>query len=151
MPQPNFTIPYYLILFTSTMHDRSFESAADMSAYFYANVTSPYGFDRDLSAIIPALWYCLHLPRTRLDFADHPSATGIKATQLFIDLPHNIVILPVPWLGPWPILPGNMPVIIFAQQALWREAERLASLIPACVEVADTATLDTGSLRPISI
>jgi hypothetical protein len=83
----------------------------NISDYDPTRATLPYGLDRELASVLPILWYCLHLPRTRFDFVDTP-AKAMKAFQNF-DFPHHLVLLPVPWPEPLPeLLSLDSPTII---------------------------------------
>jgi len=138
--------PYYFVLFKSSAGHTPRPPVVDVKAYAAASVTLPYGFDRDLAPALPAIWYCLHLPRTRFDFIDM-QAEGMKACQM-LNLPHHILLLPVPWPEPLPMFrPADWPAIILAPASLRSEAEQLASLLPTVVDIADTAALDIISLQ----
>ena len=143
---PRFAEPYYIVLFESTTHNDPYRQVVDASAVLAGKTTLPYGFDRDLASALPALWYCLHLPRTRFDFISM-HALGMKQVQ-WANLPHHIVLLPVPW--PVPLLtlrPDEWPAIVLTPRRLRREAEQLASQLPIVVEVTDTSTLNRASMQ----
>src|SRR3712207_5533769 len=57
-----------------------------------SGVTWPHGLDREIFPALPALRYCLHLPRTALDVAV-PSAQAVRAAQL-VGIPHRIWLVP---------------------------------------------------------
>ena len=57
-------------------------------------MTLPLGLDKDFIPILPAIWYCLHMPRTASDLRDFP-AKGMKTSQQ-LNLPHNIQLVPIP-------------------------------------------------------
>jgi len=143
--RPSLAEPYYLVLFESSVSREPYRPVVDFATYD-ARATLPYGFDRELAAALPAMWYCLHLPRTRSDFIDMP-VKGMKSAQL-IDLPHHIILVPLPLPETLPMFfPADWPAIVMAPDALRSEAELLASRLPFVVEIADTATLDAASLQ----
>ncbi|PRS31713.1 hypothetical protein C6W19_21665 [Bacillus sp. RJGP41] len=47
-------------------------------------------FDKDLENVLPALWYCIHLPRNKLDTMDIP----VKVIEKGYSVPHNIILIP---------------------------------------------------------
>jgi len=143
--RPSLAEPYYVILFESSVIRVPYRPLV-ASAKHDARATLPYGFDREFAAALPAMWYCLHLPRTRFDFVDMPGK-GMKAAQV-LDSSHHIISVPVPWPEPLPIsCPADWPAIVMAPNALRSEAEQLASRLPFVIEIADTATLDITSLH----
>src|SRR5882724_6517550 len=144
--KPSFAEPYYFVLFKSSVSHAPYRPVVDVSTYASASVTLPYGFDRELAPALLALWYCLHLPRTRFDLIDM-HAKGMKEGQL-LNLPHHIILLPVPWPEPLPMSrPEDWPAIILAPGDLRSAAEQLASRLPAVVDIADTAALDVATLQ----
>jgi hypothetical protein len=145
--KPTFAEPYYVIVFKASAGSAPYRPVVDGRAYTSAVATLPYGLDRELATALPAMWYCLHLPRTNLDLTDM-HAKGMKASQLLVDLPHHIMLLPVPWPEPLPILfPAHWPAIILAPKTLRSEAAQLASLLPVVCDIADTADLNVASLQ----
>lgn len=55
--------------------------------------TQPHGFDYDLVPTLPALWYCLRLPRSILDTFDLP--LDILRRRPDIRIQHNIHLIPI--------------------------------------------------------
>lgn len=58
-----------------------------------SGITAPHGFDREVAAALPGLWYCLHLPNTIFELGDVP-APVLQASQA-LSLEHRILVLPV--------------------------------------------------------
>jgi hypothetical protein len=58
--------PLYAVLFTTTDDLEAYEPLI-LHPNDQSRVTVPHGLDRNVADALPALWYCLHLPRTFYD------------------------------------------------------------------------------------
>lgn len=85
------------------------------------DVIAPHGFDQDIVAALPGLWYCLHLPNTVLQLGDLPASVIKKCQPL--DFPHEIVLCPVQLFGPEWITrsPIEIPTLVLCPDELWTE------------------------------
>jgi hypothetical protein len=63
-----------------------------------ADGTAPHLLDRDLVEVLPALWYCLQLPRTYMDVTDWPSAGALLLSH-WLSIGHAILPVPVYHFG----------------------------------------------------
>jgi len=83
----------YLILFNASSNcDTDYQPFIANRTRQTQDCTLPHGFDKDLIVCLPALWYCLHLPRTLYDLEDIP--THIIHNCQTYDFGHDIVLLP---------------------------------------------------------
>jgi CHAT domain-containing protein len=111
--------------------------------------TVPHGIDRDVAEVLPALWYCLHLPRNFLDLIDlNPRA--IKGAQR-LDIGHEIHLLPVTVLNPdflvqWPG-PSAVPAMVFAPDRILEDAQRLAPSLGFKIQPVAMSQLSNESLE----
>lgn len=142
--------PYYLILFRPSMGQIPYRPTISwhesLWQYLNGKMTLPHGFDRDLVAVLPCLWYCLQLPRTRYDLV-HVPITVRKNAQRF-HLPQHIFLLPVPWPS---IIVSNLnngfPKLILTSDNLLTIAKELATGLDHVVDVTSTSALDVRSLQ----
>ncbi len=109
--------------------------------------TLPHCLDKELVPCLPALWYCLHLPRTGFDVRDVPTQ-ALERSRLW-DFGHEIVLLPVPL--PMPVdeiqpLRLHRPVLIVAPDDLATEAESLAGQLDPPLGVALLPSLGEQTL-----
>lgn len=110
--------------------------------------TVPHGFDREVAATLPGLWYCLHLPNTLLELTDIP-ARAIKAYQ-DLHLSHRILLSPVgafdrAYVGDWS--PLTVPVVVVCPDDLIGEATRRSSALGFAFPPVSYSELSDDSLR----
>jgi CHAT domain len=86
-------VPVYAVLFRMTSLSGRYRPLVASPYGADAQITGPHGFDREVAAALPGLWYCLHLPNTVFELSDVP-APMLKGAQR-LDLPHHIVPVPV--------------------------------------------------------
>lgn len=144
------TEPTYIVLFRSRAASsgryRPVVPAAETGRnYLEGHITLPLGLDRDLESILPAMWYCLHLPRSRFDFSVL-GAIQWKALQ-GLNLPLRVLLMAIPHPeGLARKLAGEGPKLIFAPDNLLAEARALATHLDDVVDVALTSTLGPARL-----
>lgn len=91
MEGPTFD-PTYLILFDASGAGQTYDQVVPMTAETLALGTGPHGFDLNMVSLIPALAFCLHLPRTLLDTLDRPAQPLFQGRHF--QHPHHIVPFP---------------------------------------------------------
>lgn len=149
-PELVFTEPTYIVLFPSRAASggryRPLVSAAETGRqYLNGHITLPLGLDRDLEPILPAAWYCLHLPRSRFDFSVL-GAIQWKTLQ-GLNLPLRVLLMPTPHpKGLVRELAGDGPKLIFAPDDLLEDARALGAQLDDVVDIAPTSTLGPARL-----
>lgn len=144
------TEPCYLILFTPSVlaeggYTQTIPADQYWSQYSKGQITLPLGLDRAFVPVLPAIWYCLHLPRTRFDLIKL-HAKGLKESQR-LHLPHRLVLVPVPYPPALPpILNNGLPKILIVQDDLLDSALALARELDHVVEVTPLSSLDSSRL-----
>lgn len=90
----NYNIPKYykyIILFKGEIEDvEPIIHVSDLSELKSINKGRMHLFDESLIPILPAIYYCLHMPRTELDTYD----TDTEVLDKAYDVPQDIVIMP---------------------------------------------------------
>ncbi|HTT76968.1 MAG TPA: CHAT domain-containing protein [Candidatus Binataceae bacterium] len=134
-------IPIYLVFFrpgTSSNHYTLTVGAnRQIASYLNGEVTLDYGFDRALASIFPALWFILHLPRSRFDLQPLQSS-GLKKGQR-LHLPHHVLLIPIS--VDRDLLAGlnnahrGSPKIVFVPDQLLVDARDILSLFSDVVHV----------------
>lgn len=119
----------YVILFRASQgtldaYEHGYQAVVELDEIQRAGGTFPLGLDRSCISILPGLWYCLHLPRSRYDFLKAPLSRLKVLHQL--DVPQHIVLVPVP-------LPAQFN-------------KRLTDVRPTVVIVQDDVTTDSAPL-----
>lgn len=141
--------PWYVLLFRAHPGAPPYRPVVGLEEtlrqYLKGEVTLPLGFDKALAPVIPALWYCLHLPHSRFGFRKIP-ARVLKFYQR-LHSPHRIILLPVPWRRPLPpLLRHADPKILLAPSDLLPEAQALAAGLTSVVDVHSVGDLSSGTL-----
>jgi hypothetical protein len=134
--------PLYILLFRAvgTEHFSPVLSLEDSLAQYWhgPGTTLPLGFDRALTPLIPAMWFCLHLPRSRFDTIDIP-CEGLKGLQR-LHLPHRIAMLPISLSrADFHSLNDGSPKLVFAPNELFVEAQTIADYLD---DVADVQPIE---------
>jgi hypothetical protein len=121
-------------------------STEQLAHYATGQMTLPYTFDRNLAAVMPALWYCLHLPRSRFDFVPL-GARPLKESQRPY-LPHRLALVPVS-LDPdlMSALNVDSPQVILLQDDLLEEAGDLISRLTGVARVILTSEMTQQQLQ----
>jgi hypothetical protein len=86
-------VPLYAVLFHGTPESGSYSPVVDAPYGPDSEGTVPHGFDREVAAALPGLWYCLHLPNTFWELIDVPAHVLKAAWDLHLD--HRILLAPV--------------------------------------------------------
>ena len=133
---PSFTTPLdlrnplYILLFRAA--DEGFRPLTPED-YMGGAATLPLGFDQALTPLLPALWFCLHLPRSRFDTIDN-HCKWLKDSQR-LHLPHRIVVLPVSFSrADFLCLNDGSPKLIFAPAKLLVETQKIAGYLDDVVD-----------------
>lgn len=139
--------PIYAVVFRATSQDSPY---VPLVGQYSANspVTVPHGFDREVVAALPGLWYCQHLPNTFWELG-HVSAAFIKAAQA-LHLDHHIVLAPVEILDHEHLgqrLTRGVPVLAVCPDDLLDEASQRSEALGFALPPAAYSQLSSDSLR----
>lgn len=86
----SFFLNYYVV-FTADLPSEPYSPVIFVSSDLSVeDSNSLHLFDKELENILPALWYCIHLPRNKLDTMDIP----VKVIAKGYSVPHNIILIP---------------------------------------------------------
>lgn len=142
--------PQYIILFSSdSMSEKEYKPILefdDLISVTQQNVSYGYGFDRNLIPIIPALWYCLHLPRTHYDLRSVPIHV-IKTSQNW-ELGQDILLIPVPYPKDIHsmINPYNPSIVIYPDD-IFDAAHEFCRDVPMLLDMAPLSSLNSQLLN----
>jgi hypothetical protein len=115
-------------------------------AYREQRITLPLGFDRHMAAALPAMLYCLQLPRTRFD-TTRVHIKGTKESQR-LHLPHRMFLVPTPCPEDLvSIFNSGQPTIIFTPDDLFDYATVLARRIDRALDVVRVSDLSPVLLQ----
>ena len=120
--------PMYTVLFNAESYDPEVEALPLGDPEELARSTWPHGLDLDVAPALPALWYCLHLPKTAWDVVDLP-LPGVRET-LNEERKHVIVLAPVQAFLDWSLrLPsgGPEPMLVIGPDDAYRAISALAA------------------------
>lgn len=128
----------YIILFKGEIGDiEPILHVSDMSVLKSINSGRMHLFDESLTPIIPAIEYCLHMPRTEMDTYD----TDTEVLDMAYDVPQEILIMPDIGLSQFPF-PFQPTLIIYADDCLEEVKSKAKSL---------DAVLGTVSISDLSV
>lgn len=149
------TYPLYAVLFPSTQ-----EISEDFVPYgstrrgvplFGAEdgVTIPHGLSREMSAALPGLWYCLHLPSTFWQLTDLPPGLVAEAHEVPL-FEHRFFYAPVQlfssdFIESWP--PAHVPILATCPDAIYPEVRKHSSELGFKLEAIPFSELSSESLR----
>jgi hypothetical protein len=138
--------PQYIVLFSSNSQLQSeykqILGPLDLLAMSKQNGFYSYGLDRDLIPIIPALWYCLHLPRNNIDLHDLPIA-AIKASQK-LELSQPILLIPTPWPNDiHSFIDHDNPSIVIYPDIIKDAAQIFCRDFPSLIDMAPISKLNS--------
>ncbi len=140
--------PQYVVLFESNWLSSSEYKQAVAFDTILANadhVCLPYTLDRDLLPVLPALWYILHLPRSKFDFLALSPASS--RTVQHLDFAQRIVTAPVQEVeSVRKVLDSAAPKIAFAPGAQVGAARELLSPVPHVLAVEAISDLSDRTL-----
>ncbi|MGA8642501.1 CHAT domain-containing protein [Candidatus Binatus sp.] len=142
--------PLYVILFAGRDHGEVYKLTLNASEYIAhwlsGEITLVHTLDRSLTPILPVLWYCLHLPRSRFDFAP----IGARALKDFqrLNVPHRIALVPVR-VDRMLIrgLNDGSPKLIFLHEEVLEEASNLIADFEDVVDVSLISELGEDRLQ----
>ena len=81
----------YVILFNGQIkNEKAIIKISDLSELKLINKGRMHLFDEEILPVLPAIEYCLHMPRTELDTYD----TDTEILDRAYDVSHDIVIMP---------------------------------------------------------
>lgn len=106
--------------------------------------TVPHGLDNDVVPALPALRYCLHLPRSALDVSV-PSARAVRTAQL-VGWPHRIWLVPRDGLAFAAADPVGVPVLALCPDALLDEVAGLTARLGFALPAERFSSLDDRAL-----
>ena len=93
--------------------------------------TLPLGLDRSFIPVIPVLWYCLHLPRSRYDLLKCPP-TRLKTLQV-LNVPQTIKLVPIPCPPTFlSKIHDNRPTIVFVPDKTHTSESAIPSYLGFC-------------------
>jgi len=122
--------PMYAVLFDGTVDVGPYTPLVATRYGADAPVTLPHGFDREVVAALPGLWYCLHLPNAFFELIDIPPSGLVTAQSL--DLGHHISLVPIAAFTAEHVaelLAQGVPIVAVCPDELLAEAtERCAQL-----------------------
>ena len=134
----NYNVPQYykyIVLFKGEIEDiEPILQVSDMSALRSFNSGRMHLFDESLIPILPAIEYCLHMPRTEMDTYD----TDTEVLDNAYDVPQEILIMPDMGLLQYPF-PFQPTLIIYADDCLEEVKNRAKSLdaVLGAVSISD--------------
>lgn len=118
----------------------------DLASLAQQNGLYFYGFDRNLIPVVPALWYCLHLPRTHYNLRSVP-IHAIKTSQNW-ELAQNILLLPVPYpKGIHSIINPYNPSIVIYSDDIFDAARAFCRDVPVLLDMAPLSSLNSQLLN----
>jgi hypothetical protein len=140
-------VPVYAVLFRATDLSDPYPPLVTSPFGADAQVTAPHGFDREVAAVLPGLWYCLHLPNTLFELGDVPAVVLKEAQGL--DLPHHIVPVPVDALKARYLAARGLgvPVLAVCPDELLDEATSRCSELGFALPPAAFSQLSTPASR----
>jgi hypothetical protein len=140
--------PLYVVLFSTVedINESYFPLVGDGG--HDPTVTVPHGFDREVAAALPGLWYCLHLPNDFAQLIDIP-AFALKAGQA-LHLDHSILLAPIQVFGRdrtghW--LDRAVPVLVVCPDDLIEEATQKSTELGFSLPAVSYSELSNDSLR----
>ena len=137
--------PQYIILFSSGAFSienyKPILGSDDLNLLLKHTLSNSYGFDPDLVPAIPALLYCLCLPRNRFDFQSTP-LFALKTSQN-LDISQHIILIPTPY-------PNNIqryidsaaPTILFYPDNILDAANTLSKGIKTLIDMPSISSLN---------
>ena len=141
--------PQYIILFPSgSIYQEEYKPIVefDRNSTLPQNVTYFYGLDETLITIVPALWYCLHLPRTRYDLRSVP-IKFLKKSQEW-ELAQNIRLIPVPCPeAVCSVISPFDPSIAIYPDDISEAARAFCRSVPKLLDMAPVSTLSSKLLK----
>ena len=153
-PNPKATphdVPFYFVLFRAGKPIEPYRLTISfedyVATYLKGDGTLDYMLDRNFAPIMPALWFCLHLPRSGFDFASL-GATGLKRGQA-LHLPHRVIPIPISVdLEIVASLNNDCPKIVFVPDELISEAAGILSCLSNVVRVTRVSEIEERQLQP---
>ena len=140
----NYNVPQYynyIVLFKGEMDIiKPILRMSDMSSLKSINNGSMHLFDESLTPILPAIEYCLHMPRTEMDTYD----TDTEVLDKAYDVPQAIFIMPDKGLFQFPFL-FQPTLIIYADDCI-EEAKNKAKSLDAVLGAVSISDLSVDLL-----
>ena len=140
----NYNVPQYynyIVLFKGEIDIiKPILRMSDMSSLKSINNRSMHLFDGSLTPILPAIEYCLHMPRTEMDTYD----TDTEVLDMAYDVPQAIFIMPDKGLFQFPFL-FQPTLIIYADDCI-EEAKNKAKSLDAVLGAVSISDLSVDLL-----
>lgn len=140
----NYNVPQYynyIVLFKGEIDIiKPILRMSDMSSLKSINNRSMHLFDGSLTPILPAIEYCLHMPRTEMDTYD----TDTEVLDKAYDVPQAIFIMPDKGLFQFPFL-FQPTLIIYADDCI-EEAKNKAKSLDAVLGAVSISDLSVDLL-----
>jgi hypothetical protein len=149
------TYPLYAVLFPSTQ-----DVSEDFVPYRFTRrgvplfgvedgVTIPHGLSLEMSAALPGLWYCLHLPSVFWQLAELPPSLVAKAHEVPL-FEHRFFYAPVQlfstdFIESWP--PAHVPILATCPDLIYPEVRRRSSDLGFRLDAIPFSELSNESLR----
>ena len=140
--------PLYAVLFPTVETGTPYSPLVAKQQGPDTTVTVPHGFDREVAAALPGLWYCMHLPNDFLQLIDVPLST-IKTSQM-LHLGHLILVAPIQVFDQAHIdgfLTSTAPVLVVCPDELIEDAVRRSTALGFPLPVARYSELSDESLK----
>ncbi|MCI8645077.1 MAG: CHAT domain-containing protein [Lachnospiraceae bacterium] len=140
----NYNVPQYyryVILFKGKLEDiEPILRVSDVSALKLINSGRMHLFDESLTPILPAIEYCLHMPRTEMDTYD----IDTEVLDMAYDVSQEILIMPDMGLFQFPF-PFEPTLIIYADDCL-EEVKNKAKSFDAILGAVSISDLSVSLL-----
>lgn len=131
----------YIVLFKGEIEDiEPILRVSDMSALKSINSGRMHLFDKSLTPILPAIEYCLHMPRTEMDTYD----TDTEVLDKAYDVPQEILIMPDMGLSQFPFL--FQPTLIIYADDCSEEVKNKAKSLDAVLGAVSISDLSVKLL-----
>ena len=141
-------LEYYILFPSRSDYEEEYKPILGLSdlTNLIRNFPYFYGFDKRLVRVVPALWYCLHLPRSRFDLQSIPIDI-IKKSQDW-ELAQHIILIPVPCPEEIHsiINPFNPSIVIYPDE-IYETANTFCQHVPLLIDMAPLSLLDSKLLR----
>lgn len=144
-------VPFYFVLFGARKPAQPYRLTIGfedyVAAYLNGEGTLDYMLDRNFAPVMPALWFCLHLPRSGFDFFALGS-TGLKKGQR-LHLPHRVIPVPIS-IHPEVVagMNNDCPKIVFVPDELLSAAAGILSRLSNVVRVTRVSEIGADQLQP---
>ena len=112
------------------------------------DVTAPHQLSREMIPALPALWYCLHLPKTAHDLVDLPYR--FMADVQSAAMRHVVALMPLPAVRKFFVIRGRdvfVPTLLIGPDSEAAELDRLTRALRFRLPAVRFSQLSAESLR----